>query len=321
MEKLNWGLIGCGDIARRRVAPALRDLENCDLVAVSRADFSRAPSFAKQFGARKWFRSWHDLVSDEAVAAVYIATPVDLHAEQAIGAAEAGKHVLCEKPMAIDAREADTMIEVCRANGVQIGVAYYRHFYPVIRRIKEIIAAGEIGRVVTAQINVFERFAPQPGEPRHWLVEKERAGGGPMMDVGCHRIEVLQNILGRITQTRAALGRIVLEREVEDTGTAHFTFEHGATGVLNVSHAISESQDTLALFGTEGSIHSPSLNEGTIVVKTAAGERTERWPPHANIHLPLIENFAHAVLHGQAPEVDGEVGRAVTLVEDEIYDR
>lgn len=83
---LKWGLIGCGDISRKRVAPALRDLPNCDLVAVSRANFEQAESFAKEFGARKWYRDWTELIADEEVEAVYIATPVRLHAEQTIAA-------------------------------------------------------------------------------------------------------------------------------------------------------------------------------------------------------------------------------------------
>src|SRR6476659_1861289 len=152
MKKLGWGLIGCGDIARKRIAPALRDLDSGDLIAVSRARPELAKAFAEEFGARKWFDSWQELLSDSEVEAVYIATPVHLHAEQTIAAAEAGKQVLCEKPMALKPDECDRMIAACRANKVTLGGAYYRHFYPVIERTKEIIQSGEIGEPVLAQI-------------------------------------------------------------------------------------------------------------------------------------------------------------------------
>jgi predicted dehydrogenase len=135
MKSLNWGLIGTGDIARKRVAPALRDSALCSLVAVSRAQTHLAEDFAKKFGAKKWFADWRELIRDEEIEAVYIATPVYLHAAQTIAAAEAGKHVLCEKPMAMNAKACDEMIAACRANGVKLGVAYYRHFYPAIQRI------------------------------------------------------------------------------------------------------------------------------------------------------------------------------------------
>lgn len=316
---LKWGLIGCGDISRKRVAPALRDLPNCDLVAVSRANFEQAESFAKEFGARKWYRDWTDIIADEEIEAVYIATPVRLHAEQTIAAAEAGKHVLCEKPMAMNVDECDRMITACRANNVKLGIAYYRHFYPAIKRIKEIIAAGEIGHPVIAQINAFEWFNPEPSSPRHWLIEKSQAGGGPMFDFGCHRIEVLQNILGPITRTVSVLNTVLFERQVEDTGVAAFQFERGTLGVLSITHAARQSQDTVAIFGSQGSIRVESLNEGTVAIKTSAGERLEALPPAQNFHQPLIDDFAQAVIEDRKPQVDSEIGREVARIEAQIY--
>src|SRR6266581_236982 len=119
MMKLKWGLIGCGDIARKRVAPALRDSDDCDFAGVSRGHAELAEAFAKEFGAKRWYATWSDLLKDEEIDAVYIATPVHLHAAQTVAAAEAGKHVLCEKPMAINVRECDQMIDACRSNEVK----------------------------------------------------------------------------------------------------------------------------------------------------------------------------------------------------------
>src|SRR5258705_5743878 len=144
MTKVRWGLIGCGDIAQKRVAPALRDSASSEFVAVSRAKSDLSESFANQFGAKRWFADWRDLLRDNASDAVYVATPVHLHAAQTVAAAEAGKHVLCEKPMALNVAECDQMIAACRANNVKLGVAYYRHFYPVIARIRDVTEAGEI---------------------------------------------------------------------------------------------------------------------------------------------------------------------------------
>jgi len=312
-------LVGCGDISRKRVAPALRDLPNCELVAVSRADFGKAESFAKEFGARKWYRDSAELIADDEIEAIYIATPVHLHAEQAIAAAEAGKHVLCEKPMAMNVDECDQMTAACQANNVKLGIAYYRHFYPAIKRIKEIIADGEIGHPVIAQINAFEWFNPEPSSPRHWLIEKAQAGGGPMLDFGCHRIEVLLNIIGPITRTAGVLTKVIFERQVEDTGVAVFQFERGTLGVLSITHAARQSQDTVAIFGSEGSIQMESLNEGTVAIRTPAGDRVEKLPPDENLHQPLINDFAQAVIGGREPEVDSGIGREVARIEAEIY--
>jgi predicted dehydrogenase len=319
MKKLGWGLIGCGDISRKRVAPAVCDIPECDLIAISRAQRDLAEEFAGEFGARRWYDDWRALIADEDVDAVYIATPVNLHAEQTVAAAAAGKHVLCEKPMAMDVAQCDRMIAACRANGVKLCVAYYRHFYPVIGRIREIISSGEIGAPVIAQINAFEMFNPQPGQPRYWFVKKEQAGGGPMMDFGCHRIEVLMNIFGGIKSTRGVVDSILFEREVEDTAVACFEFENRARGILTVTHAAFESQDTLDIFGSRGSIHVPLLNRGQLRIVSSSGEWTELHPPHANIHQPLIEDFIHAVLEDREPKVGGDVGREVARIEEEIY--
>jgi predicted dehydrogenase len=317
--KLAWGLIGCGDIARKRVAPALRDLKECDLVAVSRRRSELAESFAREFDANKWYSKWQDLLLDDEIDAVYVATLVDLHAAQTIAAAEAGKHVLCEKPLALTVGECNQMLAACRANNVKLGVAYYRHFYPVVARVKEVIESGEIGAPVMAQINAFEWFNPAPDHPRAWLLNKQRAGGGPMFDFGCHRLEVLTNIFGPITAVKAIIANVLFAREVEDTATALFQFERGTCGVLTVTHAAHEPQDTLDIFGSQGSIHVPVLNEGALRIISAQGERIESHPPTANWHAPLIQDFVAAVFANREPSVSGEIGRSVAMIEEQIY--
>ncbi len=319
--KLAWGLIGCGDIARKRVAPALRDLAECIFVGVSRGRGELAESFAKEFGAAKGYSNWQELLLDAEVNAVYIATPVHLHAAQTITAAEAGKHVLCEKPLALNVSECEQMVAACRANDVKLGVAYYRHFYPVVSRIKEVIESDEIGTPVLAQINAFEWFNPEPNHSRAWLLNRGQAGGGPMFDFGCHRIEVLTNIFGSITDVKAITANVLFAREVEDTATALFQFERGTCGVLTVTHAAQEPQDTLDIFGSQGSIHVPVLNEGSMRIVSQHNERTESHPAATNWHAPLIQDFVAAVFDDREPAVNGETGRSVAMIEDQIYDR
>ena len=316
---VRWGLIGAGDIARKRVAPALRDLPNCDLVAVSRARAEMAESFAREFGARRWYADWRELLADDGIDAVYVATPVSMHAGQAIAAAEAGKHVLCEKPMALTVAECDRMITAAQANGVKLGVAYYRHFYPVIERIRQVIVCGDVGQIVLCQINAFEWFNPEPGHSRHWLVEREQAGGGPMFDFGCHRLEILANLFGPVRNLTSMLGTVVFDREVEDTAIAVLEHVSGTRAVLSVTHAAREPRDTLDIFGTRGSIHVPALNGGTLHIRRGDEELTESHPPAANIHVPLIEDFTDAVRMGREPIVNGEIGREVAQLEERIY--
>jgi len=315
---LQWGVIGAGDIVRRRVAPALRESNSCELVAISRARADLGDD-AKALGARRWHPRWRDLVADDEVQSVYVATPVYLHAEQTIAAAEAGKHVLCEKPMAMDAAQCDRMIAACRANGVRLAVAYYRRFYPVVRRIEAVVASREIGDPVVAQIAAFEPFDPPPDHPRIWLLDPSRSGGGPMMDFGCHRIEVLLHLFGAVRRVAAVTANVVFARAVEDTAAVVLQFDRGPCATLAVTHAAGERRDTLEIVGSRGSIQVADLNSGELRVRVQSVERVESHPPDRNAHLPLIEDFVDAVARSRAPAVDGEMGRRVAAIEDEIY--
>lgn len=319
MEKLKWGLIGAGDIVRKRVAPALKNSETGELFAVSRHRAELAKSFAEEFGAKKHYADWREMLADKEIDAVYVATPVYLHKEQTLAAARAGIHVLCEKPMALNAAECNEMIAECQANKVKLGIAYYRHFYPVINRIKEIIAAGEIGKVAVAQMNAFEYLEMSPDDPRHWFLEKEKSGGGPMMDFGCHRLEVLNNLFGAVNSVKSIISSDIFKREVEDTALTILYYQSGVCANLTVTHAAVESQDTLEIFGTKGSIRVPVLNKGTIHIAASGSERTEVHPPHKNIHQPLIEDFAESILKNRNPQVTGETGKIIAALEDEIY--
>lgn len=319
MKTLNWGIIGAGDIAQKRIAPALCDLPNCNLVSVSRAKSELAEQFANEFGAKKWFSDWRELVADHDIDAVYIATPVFLHAEQTIFAANHGKHVLCEKPMALNVAECDEMIATCKANNIKLGIAYYRRFYPVISRIKQLIASGELGRIAVVQINAFEYFEPDSEHPRRWLIEKTKSGGGPLMDFGCHRLEVLTHLFGEIKQFKSIISNDIFQREVEDTATALLSFENGVTGVLTITHSALEPQDTLDIYGTKGSVHIPILNQGEMTLRIRNVESVEFHPSHKNVHLPLIEKFTESILQDKEPEISGERGREINRIIEEIY--
>jgi predicted dehydrogenase len=316
-----WGLIGAGDVVRKRVAAALRESPGSELVAVSRGRVELAEAFAVSVGARRWYADWHDLLADAEVDGVYIATPVHVHAAQTIAAANAGKHVLCEKPMAMNVAECDRMISACRANGVKLGIAYYRHLYPIVARIKDVLESGEIGRAVVVQINAFERFNPTADHPRYWFVKSGQAGGGPMMDFGCHRVEVLLTLFGAVEHVRSAVANIVFDREVEDTAAVVLQFQDGPCAIVTVTHAAMETQDTLDIFATDGSIHIPTLNAGAMRVVTPRGERIETHAAAANLHAPLVEDFVRAVSDGREPAVIGETGRMVAAIEDAIYGR
>ncbi len=163
--------------------------------------------------------------------------------------------------MALTVNECDRMIDACRKAGVALGIAYYRRFYPVLIRAREILDSGEIGSPVFAGLNAFEYYNPPPDDPRGWFLRKAESGGGPMFDFGCHRIEALLTLLGPAAEAKGMLSNAALKgRGVEDTASAVIRFASGAQAVVTVSHATFEPNDTLDIFCTGGSIHIPSLN-------------------------------------------------------------
>jgi predicted dehydrogenase len=297
----------------------MRDSPGCELLAVARARADRTAEFARSFAASRSYGRWQDLVCDPDLDAVYVATPVHLHAEQTIAAAEAGRHVLCEKPMAMNVAECDRMIAACHANQVTLGIAYYRRFYPVISRVKAIIQSGQIGDPVIVQINAFEPFNPDPDHPRYWLMKKAESGGGPMFDFGCHRLEVLLNIFGPIRRAAGMIANVRYEREVEDTAVALLQLGNGACATIAVTHAAEAPRDSLDIHATRGSLHIGNLNQGDLRIAAAGDNRPESHPPAANLHRPLIDDFVDAVASGREPVVTGDVGRTVAQLEEEIY--
>ena len=271
MADLRWGLIGCGDISRKRAAPALRDAPGSTLAAVSRKRPELARAFAEEFGASRVHADWRDLVSDPDIDAVYVATPLAPHAEQTIAAAEAGKHVLCEKPMAMDTAACDRMIAAAQANRVKLGVAYYRRFYPVLLRVKELIESGQVGIPLIASLQAFERFATAPGKPVPWRLLRAEAGGGPMMDFGSHRLEMLVNLFGEVESVTGWTDNLLFpDREVEDCAGASLRHKRGVRAELLISHAASEPRDAVDIYLSEGALHIPILNTGELHVVSAA---------------------------------------------------
>ncbi|MHA1150454.1 MAG: Gfo/Idh/MocA family protein [Promethearchaeota archaeon] len=319
MKVIKWGLIGCGDIANKRVAPALVNLSNSKLIAVARYNPNLVQSFAEKFGVKKRYKKWQDLIKDEEIDAVYIATPVYLHAPMTIAACENGKHVLCEKPMALNSEECRNMIRAADKNGVKLGISYYRRFYPLINRIKELIKNGEIGEPTLAQLNVFSYAPIDPDGKRGWFINPQQAGGGPMKDVATHRIEVLLNLFGEPAKITSHLSQLYFERKVEDTGFVGIEFKKRILGIITVTHTSFEKKDTLDIYGTRGSLHVPVLNSELLIINNEQGLREEQWPCAKNLHQPLITNFIESVLNDKQPVVDGKVGIEVCMIEDEIY--
>lgn len=316
---INWGIIGCGEIAGKRVADAIKASKNCRLKAVARRDEEKAAEFARLHAVEKYYKDAALMLEDNEIQAVYIATPVYLHHEHAILSAVHGKHVLCEKPMALDAGQCRDMIEQCRKNGVHLSVVYYRRFYPKILKIKEMLDKGCIGKAIYARAQFSEIVTSEDIRKKSWLVEPEMSGGGPLMDMGSHMIDLLCFCLGRPVSVTAFTDKINIKYKVEDTSTLIIRFQSGCHGVINSSFSVSGSPQ-VEIFGTKGRLTMESVDDDAMKLIDNSNNVTRfSLPRSANANIPIIEDFAEAVEQRRSPRITGEEGMLASIVIDAAY--
>lgn len=283
---LNWIVIGIGDIATRRVIPAIQAESRSHLYGLVTRDPAKAAPYNTRVG-----RTLEEALADPAVHAVYVGTPVFLHAPQTIQSLRAGKHVVCEKPMAMNEAEARTMLQAADESGKTFGVAYYRRSYPKVQRAQQLLEAGAIGKPVFAELTSHGWFDGRDSD-RSWLLDPAKAGGGPLFDVAAHRIDVLNFLFGQPLRVAGQLSNAVHLHAVEDNATIMIEYAGGVRGVVDVRWHSRVSRDECRIRGTDGEMDLTPLNGPDLVYP---GGR-ENLPPHANLHYPMIENFVDAVL-------------------------
>jgi 1,5-anhydro-D-fructose reductase (1,5-anhydro-D-mannitol-forming) len=281
---LNWLVIGIGDITIRRVIPAIQAEPRCQLYGL----VTRDPVKAAPYNTRTW-ATLDEALKDSAIDAVYVGTPVFLHAPQTIQSVRAGKHVICEKPMAMNEAEARAMVDAAKESGKMFGVAYYRRCYPKIQRAKQLLEAGAIGKPVFAELTNHMWFDGTGN--RGWLFDPVKAGGGPLFDIASHRIDVLNFLFGQPQSAIGQLSNAVHHYAVEDNATVMIEYPAGVRGMVDVRWHSRIHRDECRIRGTEGEMEMSPLNGPDLVYSGG----TESLPVHENLHYPMIENFVDAV--------------------------
>jgi predicted dehydrogenase len=219
-----------------------------------------------------------------------------MHAKQTIASLRAGKHVLCEKPGALDFAQAESMAAVARESGRLLGIAYYRRLYPKLMRARQLIAEGAIGQPVLVEAN-YHGWLESP--ERGWLKDPALAGGGPLYDVGSHRIDAYNFLFGKPLRATGLLSNALHALAVEDSATTLIEYAGGVHAVVDVRWNSRIQRDQFRVVGVEGEISLDPLNGPTLRLLSSDGKLTEeQLPAHANVHYPVVENFVSAVLDG-----------------------
>lgn len=333
--KLNWGVIGSAGIARRRTIPeGIMAASNAALTTVYDIDGAANAEVAAAFGARACESEAALLASDADV--VYIATPALDHCGQVCRAAAAGKHVFCEKPLAMTVGQCDEALRTCADHGVQLGVGLMMRFHAQHQAALKLIREGRLGVPVLGRAQLSCWYPPIPGA---WRQDPEKGAGGSLMDLGGHCVDLLEMFLGRATSVQCVTGNLVQEYASEDTAVVLLEFASGAKGVVDCLFNVPDasSLNRLELYGSKGSI----LAEGTIG-QGVAGHMVARLessagayaatqdrdagggvvvnPEPVNMYCAEIEAFSQAILEGTPPPVSGRDGRWSQVVLSACYE-
>lgn len=294
--KVNWLVLGIGDITRKRVIPAIQGETRSSLRGFVTRDEKKAEAYP---GTRAWRSVEEALGADPEIDAVYVASPVVFHAAQTIALLRAGKNVLCEKPVAMNLAEATAMVQAAEQARKLFGVAYYRRCYPKLIRAKELIAQGAIGQPVFAE-GIYHGWLESA--ERGWLRDPKMAGGGPLYDVASHRIDALNFLFGKPERATGLRSNALHDLAVEDSATAVIGYHGGVHAVVDARWNSRVSRDEFRVVGTEGELAMTPLNGPSL--RRPGGE--ENLPVAANVHRPLIGNFVSAVLDGTPLVCPGE---------------
>ena len=301
MEKVKWGILGTANIARWGMIPAMKKTDNCELYAIAGRSEEKARKFKEEYGFEKYYGSYDALLEDDEVQAVYIPLPNDIHKKWVIAALEAGKHVLCEKPIAMNAEECAEMYRAAEENGRYLMEAYAYLHSPYITALKEEIGSGVIG-----DVDYIETAFITQGYKEDFRLYKE-FGGGAMYDLGCYCTTMIMSLIQAEPEYVSASAEFT-ERGVDFMTAGLIRFDNGARASFNVGMILGDDSnsrfDRLYIHGSKGSIRSDvEYNmEGDLSynVFTQDGVTTKKVFAPNNYSLE-VEQFGRCILNGETP--------------------
>lgn len=303
--ELKMGLVGCGYISDAHVRGYLALSDRVRVTAVCDVDPDRARACANTLRVDQVYTDYEAFLADSDVEAVDLCLPHRVHAPATVAAAEAGKHVLVEKPIAPTLEDADAMIRAARQAGVKLMVAHNQRYHPEHRQIRELLDEGAIGQIYCARADHNMDFRPPDS---HFIRRKEAAGGGAMIGYGVHRIDLLRWYVGEISQVAHFQLTKPDRFEGEASAVTIFRFQSGAIGQLAVNWVVRHPpwMDGLILYGDEGSIH----NFGGLHVDRHGSDGPARLDvPEGDPFTTEIEHFVDCVLEDREPLTSGPEAR------------
>lgn len=319
MDKIRWGIIGCGDVTEVKSGPAFNKIPNSSLVAVIRRDAAKAEDYAKRHQVPKWYSNANDLINDPEVDAIYIATPPLQHEAYTIAALTAGKPVYVEKPMALNSIASRNMVDAARQLGVKLTVAHYRRAQPMFLKIKALLAEGIIGETRFVDLKMLQPLKSKLiAKPDYdWRMDPVIAGGGLFHDLAPHQLDLMLYYFGAVKKYDGiAVNQSKLE-EVDDLVIGQILFESGVVFNGTWCFTIAEDQqlDICEIYGSRGKISFPMFGHQIKVTVDGVTEQLDFFPlPH--VEQPMIEQtVAYFLNQGENPCSGEEALKTMELLD------
>ncbi len=315
-NQVRWGILGTADIARGQTIPGIQQAEHCALYAVAGRRLEKAKQYQEEFGFEKAYGSYDELLADPAVQAVYVPLPNDIHREWTEKALRAGKHVLCEKPLAMNENEVREMFRTAEENGVILMEAFAYLHSPFAAAIKTELDAGTIG-----EVRYFESaFLTAPKPATDFRFRKEN-GGGAAYDLGCYPVSMLLWLLGREPDQVMASAKFS-EGGVDLFTSMQMLYDSGLIAHLDCGMMLPAGRmDRFHLFGTKGEIHSPvEFNQCGEISYTVVrdGTRETKTVTAPNNYALESDQLSRCILYGEKPHITKEFSLMAARTTDRV---
>ncbi len=323
---LGWAIVGIGSHADLKISPAIQRAEDSHLVGVYSRDQSRAEAFAEKHGASAAYSDLSDLLSDSRVEAVFVASPNHLHAPQVVRAAAAGKHVLCEKPMATTVLDASAMVDACRDHGVTLGLGFELRFHPAHMWARKLLDDGSIGRIRLAH---GQWGRGNRGEPEHlprsglreWWETPELIGDASVLvGLGVHVFDLTRFLLrDEVVEVVAMTDGQTDRQPLEHIATISLRMGSGTIMQVRCGRMLPDTQNDLAIYGSDGrfatreTIWEARLGRAEVVSDALNKAESYEYDYLANF-VDELEDFRDALESGRAPRATGEDGVAAARI-------
>jgi len=292
MTHINWGIIGCGDVAEIKSGPAFQLVENSTLVSVMRRNSEKAKSFAERHKVPHWTTHANDILNNDEINAVYIATPPSTHLEYTLQALKAGKHVYLEKPMALDSVQAKQICDAIEKSNGKLTVAHYRRKLPAFLKVKELLSQHKIGNITHADIQILQPKKSQfiADSKENWRVNPEVSGGGYFYDLAPHQIDLMYHYFGPIDSVYGFSHSSNQHAIVEDIVNGIMSFENGIQfrGVWSFNTSEVNEKDQCIIYGTGGNIEF-SFFGNKVTLFTPKGNEIFSFNNPKHVQEPMIK--------------------------------